>query len=368
MAFAQSLEDRLASERESIAFKAYVRTRDRVLSILGDAGIAEPSAYWREEIKGFDYLFDAGPLIVAALREHCYHITGLKSYDYRQHHAHRAEPLARKLELLRTKDSRDLFVPESPVLGGFGHSIDGALVNLDTLKFYESLIAMDGMGLLEPSTKRRAVVEIGAGWGGFARAFRCVAPDTTYVIVDLPQTLLFSGTYLQAAFPDAKCVFLGEVPKQELVETWRNYDFVFIPHYAFNDLDLSGLDLAVNMVSFQEMTSTHVADYGRRLAELGVCHLYSHNRDRSPHNSELDSVPARLRNHYDLTEHSVLPVDYTVTAVAEPYEFLVPRTLNPKRFAKTILRKLIRAYQSRAAKQSTLHYRHFLGTLRKATI
>src|SRR5687768_8616440 len=161
------------------------------------AGSAAPSEYWREELSGFDYLLDASPLIVERLREHTHHITGLRPYDYRGGQPARRAALAAKLGALREAGRDDLLVPESPALGGFGFEIDGALYNLDTLKFYEALIALDRAGVLgelRRATGRPVVWEIGAGWGGFAYQLKTLFPDVTYVICDLPELFLFSAT------------------------------------------------------------------------------------------------------------------------------------------------------------------------------
>ncbi len=80
--------------------------RDAIFASLAemDEVAAAPSAYWREEISGFDYIFDASPLIVEKLREHCYHLTGITSYAYRDHHAHATRPFATKFSRLGKKD------------------------------------------------------------------------------------------------------------------------------------------------------------------------------------------------------------------------------------------------------------------------
>jgi hypothetical protein len=89
--------------------------------------------------------------------------------------------LANKLALLRQKESKGLLVPELPLLGGFGFTIDGDLYNLDTLKFYECLIALQKAGLLGDLTAeqndRKIVVEIGGGWGGFAYQLKTLFTD-----------------------------------------------------------------------------------------------------------------------------------------------------------------------------------------------
>ena len=90
---------------------------------MDEAAAYEPSAYWQQEVEGFDYMFDASPLVIGKLREHEYHLTGLRSYEYRRHHADYARRFASKLRRLREVDPGNLFVPESEALGGFGHGL-----------------------------------------------------------------------------------------------------------------------------------------------------------------------------------------------------------------------------------------------------
>lgn len=299
---------------EDAAFQHYLHVRPHILAMMAanpqTSGSA--SAYWEEEMAGFDYMLDASPLLIRKIREHCYHITGIRSYEYRTHHAHAAPPFAAKLEALRKLDTANLFVPESPAMGGFGHRIENMLINIDTLKFYESLIAMNRAGLLDNvRQKRAAVLEIGAGWGGFAYQFKTLFPNSTYIIVDLPPTMLFSATYLSSQFPEAKLFIYGRDDVKLLTTHLLDYDFVFIPHYAFPNLAISPLDLGINMVSFQEMTTEQVSGYMRKLAALGCKALYSHNRDRSRHNAQLTSVSELFKNYYQTEEIKVLPVSYT---------------------------------------------------------
>ena len=94
-------------------------------------------------------------------------MTGIWAYNYR---SHRDRDLARhrlKLEALHGIGRPELFVPESPLLGGFGFDVDGSLVNVDTLKFYEVLLALDKGAVLDELGRpgqRPIVCEIGAGW------------------------------------------------------------------------------------------------------------------------------------------------------------------------------------------------------------
>ena len=299
----------------------YERTRDVVVRMLDEGSKYGYSDYWREEIAGFDYLFDASPLVVAKLREHTYHITGLRSYEYRSHHAAKAPPFAAKLQRLRDLDTNGLFVPESPRLGGFGHIVDGDLVNLDTLKFYEVLIGLDRCHVvdhLRETARRLTVVEIGAGWGGLAYQFKTLFPNTTYVIVDLPPTMLFSMVYLKAMFPDSTAAIYGETSTDALFTGPDAPDFVFVPAFAATEFRFPTPDLAINVASFQEMNNEQVMGYVNILADAGCARIYSLNRDRSPYNVELSTVTELLAMRYHVEAVDVLPEPYTVLGVKPP--------------------------------------------------
>lgn len=316
VSFRSELERSLVQLRDGRAYQGYLDVRASVFAMM-DAWDRSPecgpSAYWREEINGFAYLFDASPLLIDRLREQSYHITGLKSYEYRAHHSHRAKPFEDKFKMLAAVDPVGLFVPEAAALGGFGFDFGAGLVNIDTLKFYEVMIGLEKSGALKDfrNGKRRIVVEIGSGWGGFAYQFKKLFPDTTYICVDLPPTMLFSGVYLKTMFPEAKFLFHGEQDFERKVSAADAYDFIFLPHFYFLDFKPARVDLAVNMVSFQEMTTAQVDGYAGSLRALGCRNLYSMNRDRSKHNSELTAVREVLARHFRVRDVEVLDIPYT---------------------------------------------------------
>lgn len=299
------LNERVEAARATTAWAAYERVREWVLTTAG-AG-EEVSAYWAEELETLDFMLDASPLVISRLRHHSYPITGLRPYEYRTG-KDRAQGFKRKLEALAALGGRELRVPESPALGGFGYELEGGLWNIDTLKFHEVLVALELASALWPfhrGDKRRVVWEIGAGWGGFAYQFKSLFPDTTYLIVDLPEVFLFSGTYLQAAFPEANVHLHGDGDVD-----WDKADFVLIPHTALDEVAPPRLDLTLNMVSFQEMTQAQVEGYIRRAHALGSPFLYSLNRDRSRYNQQLESVTEAISRWYWTYEVPVLPVSY----------------------------------------------------------
>jgi hypothetical protein len=311
----QVIRRAIEKARKSRIFRHYEQVRDVVLQMMDEQRDYSYSTYWKAESDGFVYMFDASPMVIAKLREHAHHVTGVKAYEYRDHHAARALRFADKLRLLKEQDRSGLFVPEAPQLGGFGYRIQRQLVNLDTLKFYECLVALDRAGVVAPmraASQRQRVVEIGAGWGGFAYQFKTLFPNTTYIIVDLPPTLLFSVTYLKATFPDARVRMYSEVPEEDLFTGSDEVDFIFLPAHTFSRLALPAVDLAVNIASFQEMTSEQVAGYVQKLADSRCPRLYSLNKDRSKFNDELSSVTDIIRTKYCVERLDVLGVPYNV--------------------------------------------------------
>ena len=183
---------------EQAAYENYLRARGEVLRMkaagASAAGEAAPSRYWTEELTYIDYMIEASPLVIRKLRQHAFHITGLRPYEYRSF-ANRQTYFERRMQALASLGGgTDLLVPEAEALGGFGYAIDGRLYNVDTLKFFEVFVGMRRAGILDafgPGAPRRLVWEIGGGWGGFAYQFKTLFPNTTYVIVDFPELFLF---------------------------------------------------------------------------------------------------------------------------------------------------------------------------------
>ena len=326
-----NLHQRIENLRTATSYQAYQNVLPRITKYVNDylESSSEASAYWSEEIAGFEYLFDASPLIIDKLKEHSYHITGVHSYKYRQHHV-TSQSLAFRQHMeryshLRALDKLNLFVPESPLLGGFGYVSDDGLINVDTLKFYEVLIGMQIAAVLPSFDSKFSVLEIGSGWGGFAYGFKKKFPLANYIIVDLPHTMLFSAVNMLVSYPKASFLFYGDDDFDTRLDS-HDYDFCFIPNYAFNSIKIPSLDLGVNIASFQEMSQSQVDNYLSALSLSGCKNFYSLNRSCSPYNNELQSVFDSLEKYFCIKPISVLPHSYLS---------LGKKTKKPKKSKKT---------------------------------
>ena len=338
------------------AYATYLRVREAVLRMKDSgsgaiSGTNAPSDYWAEELQLFDYLQEATPLVIRKLRHHAFHITGIRPYDYRNARDQQAHFEKRLQALVTLAGGRELLVAEHPALGGFGFRIEGALYNVDTLKFFEVLVGMQRASVLQPFAReagRRTVLEVGGGWGGFAYQFKTLFPNTTYVIVDFPELFLYSATYLGTVCPDARLAFYGDATTSA---DWQGADFLFVPNTAMAALEGLRPDLLVNLVSFQEMTAAQVGEYARCAAAMSCPVLYSLNRERSYYNREIDSVSGVLRQHYVMTDLPLLATDYTHATKKDS-------VLAPAEVAA-------RQKKARDAGEQVLPYRHMVGTLRR---
>ena len=297
-----------------VVFHQYLKFRDELTKKIETSRDLGRSEYWRQEVEQFEYIFDATPTLVKNLRQHCYLLTGIRPYDYLDHHKN-AEPYKHLKDRLTALRALDLSLPvlsEREELGGFGFNYGYEKFNVDTLKFHEMHIALKKSGALnfeDRLTFTGNVLEVGAGWGGFAETFLRRFPNAKYSIVDLPEALIFSGTLLTAWFPEKKVLLydrklgLDEIESADIVLI-ANSDIQFLPiEFRF--------ELLVNSVSFQEMTTKQVRDYIDFGLTRGCKKYYSFNRDRSKYNEQIISVREVLAEKLKIREIDVLNSEYT---------------------------------------------------------
>jgi hypothetical protein len=129
--------------------------------------------------------------------------------------------------------------------------VGGRLVSTDFLRFYEYFARLQRTVALP---ERPLVIEIGPGYGGFARIIRLHHPDAALLLIDIEETLKGAAIYLRYAFPQAAVRFVtpadatppgpGEIELCRVEDTSR----------------LTGLtaDLAINTWSFGEMPNRYI--------------------------------------------------------------------------------------------------------------
>ncbi|AKZ61478.1 hypothetical protein F506_01250 [Herbaspirillum hiltneri N3] len=104
------------------------------------------------------------------------------------------------------------------------------------------------------------ICEIGAGWGACASQLHQVCDVASYTIVDLPENLCLSSTYLATTLPERRAGFVECIADGTAAPETGSLNFALPPAID----RLSGpYDLIINTMSFQEMDRETVDEYFR---------------------------------------------------------------------------------------------------------
>lgn len=145
----------------------------------------------------------------------------------------------------------------SPNLGNpYGCQIDGVFIRAgsDYQHYYATII-----GRLIRSPEHKAVLELGAGFGGMAYYLLRDNDNLTYIDVDLPENAALTSFYLLSAFPEKKIALYGEIDLAS--DDVNNYDAVILPNFALKQLKSGSVDLAFNSYSLAEMSRETINNY-----------------------------------------------------------------------------------------------------------
>jgi putative sugar O-methyltransferase len=276
----RAAERRIQSEVSVNAFRHYLQVRDWARALT--AGSAADGAGTPFARVGHDPrpalapLWDATPEVVADLRRWSEPISGVRASDYEPASEELTRQLQREWMALRGHHGSELFVQESPALGGFGIQRYGQRVNEDTLRWFAAAIALQDGGVLGQflsSRRRQLVWEIGGGWGGFAYAFKTLCPNVTYVITGVPEMLLVSAVYLMTVFPSARCRFAGP-DAGEVWQDWQDVDFVFAPEWM-PPTPPAPIDLTLDIMTLRGMSAAGVRAHVQHAYDRGSRYVYS---------------------------------------------------------------------------------------------
>jgi putative sugar O-methyltransferase len=122
------------------------------------------------------------------------------------------------------------------------------------------------------------VVELGGGLGHLARTMRLLGYTRSHVIVDLPETLVFSFCFLSLNFPQARMLLVKDEESARSLAA-GGYDFAFVPALFAEAVLSRKYDLFVNTASLGEMRNEvvrHWMDFFQN--RLDVRYLYTLNR------------------------------------------------------------------------------------------
>lgn len=267
-----------------------------------DESFASPSKYWSDFCSFFDYMLGLPEESFSKLRLHTYHLT---TDNYQTYYFNRDGGWLKVLWQERIKDIPPEYILYEPD-GGIGYSLgNGKLISYDSFRFQENVDLFRRHGLLSSAgngQERKFVLEIGAGYGGLVHHLSDILENVTCIIVDLPETLIFSAPYLSLHNPDKRIYIYEESSFAERVNDFKSFDFVLIPNYKLDELRGLRFDLVINIGSLQEMRTDQVNRYLDFIAENCTGAFYSYNQDAQPKNSELRNLTEMIGARFEITE------------------------------------------------------------------
>ena len=262
----------------------------------------EPSRYWTDVCSFFDYMIDLAPRSFAKLRLHTHHLTGDHYHNY--HYGNKRAFLdywGPWLSIEGLPPGRVLTEPDD----GIGFRLDdGRFVNQDIARFQRVVSTLSRFQVLDDLSRSAGpprVLEIGGGYGGLALHLSRILGDCRYVLIDLPETLIFSAAYLSLHAP-GKRIFLYDPAHREAPVAVSDHDFTLLPDYRLDALAGSEFDLALNVASMQEMRPDQITRYLDFLRDRCRGVFYSCNRDRQYFHEELPGLFHLIRQQFEMTE------------------------------------------------------------------
>ena len=241
-------------------------------------------------------------------------------------------------------------VKQAPArLGEIGWEVGGHPVNYDVYSCQERLNFLYEAGVLTRLKRKAAqgrrvtIVEIGAGYGALAEHLTRILTNACYIVCDIPESLLFAALYLGILRGRAgHAIYDGG---RAALHNLRS-GFLFLPNFFFDDLVTAGIetDLAINTLSFGEMTEHQVRHYAHGLRAMlgdgGV--LFEQNMDLRkfgwatpseilgevfPYREEVRSrTVVERRTMGQPTLWAASPIDAIIRRGFRPYEGIVWRT------------------------------------------
>ncbi len=273
-----------------------------------------PSPDWSEPMAVFNYLINLSDENFKQIRYHTGWTTGDDISKYwKQYPPFNPEKMANLFGYtFYTEDIPEKYCIAEPPIPTIplpiGVEYKGKVINRDLCRYQSVISNLYYMGIIDELSKkeRSIILEVGAGYGGLAHHLSNILDDkSTYIILDLPEMLLFIGGYLIVNNPIKNIyIYNKESFNAQFLQTdIYNYDIVLLPNYVLEDLyKIKNVDLMLNMESFQEMTSKQVDKY----LEFGQSkisgYLYSENVDRHPYNVNMypDTITTLLSNRFRL--------------------------------------------------------------------
>ena len=176
---------------------------------------------------------------------------------------HLPDPIFERWAVLARALPQELRVPPPWKFGEMGWLVGDYIVNHDSWAYLQRIALLHEAGILQrlsdiAKSRRPRILEIGGGYGALGHLVTTLIPQVRYAVIDLPESLAFSATYLAVVKHPSRVnlpVAAGDIDAQS--------DFCMSPNFLLPDVvkRFGPFDLVINTNSLHEMTEAQVHSY-----------------------------------------------------------------------------------------------------------
>lgn len=174
----------------------------------------------------------------------------------------------------------DKTAPSASDKQGIAIEVGGKLLSWDYLISMESIISMVEH-YPQILTEKLVIVDLGAGWGRMGYLLKQINPQITYIICDIPVSLMVAQHYLPHVLPNEK-VFRYANNKNRTSFTHEyftnNTGLHFLGSQDLKKFEAKSIDFFINIASFQEMTQEQVNTYFEIIGKITRKAVYLEQR------------------------------------------------------------------------------------------
>lgn len=202
------------------------------------------------------------------------------------------EPCSRKVyrtllwvyysQLLEIDETGFLRSASEPAAGGTADQelIDGRPMSLDFLQSVEEAYRLQkAWELSGRANSPQLIVEIGGGYGRLAYVCRQIMPDCTYVILDLPEALICSSSWLSQVLPGEVVPYAESRQKTNFNrDTLMDQKVWTLGVHQIEQIAPAMVDAFVSIYSFAEMPIKTIENYFKQIDRITNGILYTKQR------------------------------------------------------------------------------------------
>jgi len=118
--------------------------------------------------------------------------------------------------------------------------------------------------------RQNIVLDIGSSFGGSNRILNYYYPNTTQILLDLPETLFLTAYYIRYNFPNKKIALLDDIyhDLENFSTIIKEYDFIIIPPFVLDYIKDKQIDLVINSASLSFMSREYLDYYLKEIKRV----------------------------------------------------------------------------------------------------